>query len=298
MSPCLSLLPSGFLAHLLHLQHPSKSTRYPLLLPSVHPTLANHRRTPPQWYCKPCITLSLSTPTPLLITHKPPPRKSARPSKTIDYANLDNHLPSDASRWLRVLDTRETVSNAFRKMKGSELTDEWIWGEGTGSFEEPFLVEEPEGLGMLMPKRDMGIQEIARVVGMFAMSFKLTTEQALTEVATSEGPKTPIEVIGSSLSLSRLLSSLADSHLSPLSLPPPRLALNSLSSPSPRPLLSLTPSSLRTDVASQSSLSSWTLQQWADYYTDPNRDKVRNVISLEVSESPLGRRVVAPEIVR
>ncbi|GAA5971134.1 hypothetical protein JCM3765_004702 [Sporobolomyces pararoseus] len=52
------------------------------------------------------------------------------------------------------------------------------------------------------------------------------------------------------------------------------------------------------DCASQSSLSNWTLGQWAQYYSSPDRDKVRNVISLEVSETKLGKMVVAPELVR
>ncbi|GAA5912839.1 hypothetical protein JCM8208_006441 [Rhodotorula glutinis] len=52
------------------------------------------------------------------------------------------------------------------------------------------------------------------------------------------------------------------------------------------------------DCASQSSLANWTLGQWADYYEDPSRDKVRNVISLEVSDSRLGEMVTAPELVR
>ncbi|GAA5871428.1 hypothetical protein JCM16303_000751 [Sporobolomyces ruberrimus] len=52
------------------------------------------------------------------------------------------------------------------------------------------------------------------------------------------------------------------------------------------------------DCASQSSLSNWTLGQWAQYYSSPDRDKVRNVISLEVSDTKLGKMVVAPELVR
>lgn len=52
------------------------------------------------------------------------------------------------------------------------------------------------------------------------------------------------------------------------------------------------------DVASQSGLSRWTLGEWARYYADPHRDKVRNVISLEVSETPLGAKVRIPRIVR
>ena len=52
------------------------------------------------------------------------------------------------------------------------------------------------------------------------------------------------------------------------------------------------------DVASQSDLAHWTLGQWATYYHDPNRTKVRNVISLEVSHTPLSDRIVPPKVVR
>lgn len=55
---------------------------------------------------------------------------------------------------------------------------------------------------------------------------------------------------------------------------------------------------LIADVASQSGLSNWTLGQWATYYSDPRRDKVRNVISLEVSDTPLSAQVQAPALVR
>ncbi|EGG03663.1 uncharacterized protein MELLADRAFT_37912, partial [Melampsora larici-populina 98AG31] len=52
------------------------------------------------------------------------------------------------------------------------------------------------------------------------------------------------------------------------------------------------------DVASQSELSRWTLDQWATYYEDPKRDKVRNVISLEVTETALNNSIELPRIVR
>lgn len=51
-------------------------------------------------------------------------------------------------------------------------------------------------------------------------------------------------------------------------------------------------------MASQSGLHSWTLGRWADYYEDPNREKVRNVISLELSSSPIKDRVASPKFVR
>ena len=52
------------------------------------------------------------------------------------------------------------------------------------------------------------------------------------------------------------------------------------------------------NVASQAELSRWTLGQWALYYEDPRRERVRNVVSLEVSESPLGSSIQLPAIVK
>jgi F-box and leucine-rich repeat protein 10/11 len=42
----------------------------------------------------------------------------------------------------------------------------------------------------------------------------------------------------------------------------------------------------------------WTLGKWADYYESPGEKPIRNVISLEVSRSPLGRILRRPRAVR
>ncbi|KAF8840982.1 Clavaminate synthase-like protein [Paxillus ammoniavirescens] len=54
------------------------------------------------------------------------------------------------------------------------------------------------------------------------------------------------------------------------------------------------------DVASQSNSPGWTLGRWAEYYNkEPSaRDKVRNVISLEISGTALADQVLPPRIVR
>ncbi|KAG9318283.1 Clavaminate synthase-like protein [Chiua virens] len=54
------------------------------------------------------------------------------------------------------------------------------------------------------------------------------------------------------------------------------------------------------DVATQSNCPGWTLGRWAEYYNKepPARDKVRNVISLEISGTPLADRVLPPRLVR
>ncbi|KAH9925328.1 uncharacterized protein B0H18DRAFT_1009704 [Fomitopsis serialis] len=54
------------------------------------------------------------------------------------------------------------------------------------------------------------------------------------------------------------------------------------------------------DVATQSNVPGWTLGKWAEYYNqEPSaRDKVRNVISLEISGTELADKVLPPRVVR
>ncbi|KAH7927694.1 Clavaminate synthase-like protein [Leucogyrophana mollusca] len=54
------------------------------------------------------------------------------------------------------------------------------------------------------------------------------------------------------------------------------------------------------DVASQSNSPGWTLGKWAEYYNlePPARDKIRNVISLEISGTKLADQVLPPRLVR
>lgn len=54
------------------------------------------------------------------------------------------------------------------------------------------------------------------------------------------------------------------------------------------------------DVNTQSTAPGWTLGKWADYYeTEASaRDKIRNVISLEISGTDLADKVLPPRIVR
>ncbi|KAG8701282.1 JmjC domain-containing histone demethylation protein 1 [Ceratobasidium sp. 394] len=54
------------------------------------------------------------------------------------------------------------------------------------------------------------------------------------------------------------------------------------------------------DVASQSTSPGWTLGSWAEYYNTPEaqRDKIKNVISLEVTGTPLAEQITPPRLVR
>ncbi|CAE6420679.1 unnamed protein product [Rhizoctonia solani] len=54
------------------------------------------------------------------------------------------------------------------------------------------------------------------------------------------------------------------------------------------------------DVATQATSPGWTLGSWAEYYNtpEPKRDKIRNVISLEVSGTKLAEKICPPRLVR
>ncbi|EXJ91308.1 hypothetical protein A1O1_04418 [Capronia coronata CBS 617.96] len=52
------------------------------------------------------------------------------------------------------------------------------------------------------------------------------------------------------------------------------------------------------DVKSQETKGQFTLQQWADYFDSTGEKPILNVISLEVSQSPLGKLIRRPKVVR
>jgi hypothetical protein len=52
------------------------------------------------------------------------------------------------------------------------------------------------------------------------------------------------------------------------------------------------------DVETQGSLEGWMMQDWGEYFDNTTRSKVLNVISLEVSNTPLAKTIERPRIVR
>ncbi|KAL1917515.1 uncharacterized protein VTP21DRAFT_3908 [Calcarisporiella thermophila] len=52
------------------------------------------------------------------------------------------------------------------------------------------------------------------------------------------------------------------------------------------------------DVATQSGVTGWTLYRWAAYFHSPIRDRILNVISLEVSDTKLAEQILRPRVVR
>lgn len=57
---------------------------------------------------------------------------------------------------------------------------------------------------------------------------------------------------------------------------------------------------LALDVATQSNSPGWNLARWAEYYHKPEeeRDKIRNVISLEVTGTPMAEMITPPKLVQ
>lgn len=61
----------------------------------------------------------------------------------------------------------------FTRMRGSDLTEEWLYNDAT-AMTEPVIIEKPDDLGMMMPPSSLTVPEIANILG----------------------PETPLEVIG------------------------------------------------------------------------------------------------------
>ncbi|KAI8144840.1 hypothetical protein BJV82DRAFT_512736 [Fennellomyces sp. T-0311] len=52
------------------------------------------------------------------------------------------------------------------------------------------------------------------------------------------------------------------------------------------------------DVATQSEITGWDMGRWASYYDSKERDRIRNVISLEISDTKFAHDIERPRIVR
>jgi F-box/leucine-rich repeat protein 10/11 len=99
------------------------------------------------------------------ITFKLPTRKSARNRPVRDYVNLHSGADSsDPRRWAQLLENKTFSKDTFKKMTGSELTQDWLDSDPT-AMTEPIIVEEPDGLGMAMPPSSLTVPEIATTLG-------------------------------------------------------------------------------------------------------------------------------------
>ena len=80
----------------------------------------------------------------LQVQYKPEPRKSGRPKNKHDYAALDDGIAL-SKRHIDRLPTLNITPENFKRIKGSELTLEWL-ENNPDSMTEPILIENPEGL--------------------------------------------------------------------------------------------------------------------------------------------------------
>ena len=110
-------------------------------------------------YCEACTKVDPTR----IMTFKTPARKSSRKRTQRDYANLNSGLGSDPKRWLRLLETKEIKKDPFKRLQGSEL-ESWL-EEDEDALREPIIIEQPEGLGMKMPPRDLTVEHVAEYIG-------------------------------------------------------------------------------------------------------------------------------------
>ncbi|KAF1806074.1 hypothetical protein FB192DRAFT_1425504 [Mucor lusitanicus] len=160
-------------------------------------------------------------------TYKPhqQQRKSSRSQARLNYADLnEGNAAGDERIWGKLLAVKSFKKDKFKRYTADQVNMDLLRKTG---LREPFVVEQNEpGLDMRMPKNDITVYDIARLVG---------------------GDDHPVEVI---------------------------------------------------DVASQSESPGWTMGRWAEYFHSKERDRIRNVISLEISGSDLAEQVTRPRIVR
>ena len=81
-----------------------------------------------------------------------------------DYANLDNGVTGDASKWAKMLNSAALAADTFPRMHGSEVNAEWLERDEE-AMTVPVLIETPEGLGMDMPEDSLTVKEIAEMLG-------------------------------------------------------------------------------------------------------------------------------------
>ncbi|KAK4510081.1 uncharacterized protein ATC70_006250 [Mucor velutinosus] len=160
-------------------------------------------------------------------TYKPhqKQRKSSRSQARLNYADLnEGNAAGDERIWGKLLAVKSFKRDKFKRYTAKQINMDLLRKTG---LREPFVVEqnEPE-LDMRMPKNDITVYDIARLVG---------------------GDDHPVEVI---------------------------------------------------DVASQSESPGWTMGRWAEYFHSKERDRIRNVISLEISGTELADQITRPKIVR
>jgi hypothetical protein len=143
-------------------------------------------------FCKPCTEQDPSR----VMTMKPPPRKSGRKKAdplVVDTPMADATQPVEAvaeppmtapsagslaapsatatptgtlevNKWVAIAESKKYSPDTFKRLNGSDIGLEWILRDES-AMKEPIVVEDPEGLGMKMPSKDLTVRDIANEVG-------------------------------------------------------------------------------------------------------------------------------------
>ncbi|KAJ1017748.1 hypothetical protein NDA16_005067 [Ustilago loliicola] len=237
-----------------------------------------------KWYCQPCITRSQeafesgtsSSRPPLANVARPPRRKSERAKLEVDYAAIQEGIPADPlGRWKNFLNTYDFEPDRFRRMEGHEWTIDWLLHDET-ALREPVLVPAPQHANGNGKADDEPVKEEvdAKVKGHAKKPSKAKSKSKRQKPRLT--PK-PTSIPGMVVPPSEMtIFDVADvvGHDTPVEV---------------------------IDVASQSSSkTSWTISEWAEYFDTPKEKKKKtlNVISLEVTGTPMQSFVEAPQLVR
>ncbi|EST08769.1 Zinc finger, RING/FYVE/PHD-type [Kalmanozyma brasiliensis GHG001] len=227
-----------------------------------------------KWYCQPCITRSKeafesgtsTSRAPFTNVTRPPRRKSDRAKLEVDYAAIQEGIPADPlGRWKNFLNTYDFEPDNFRRMEGPEWTIDWLMNDET-ALRQPVLVPAPA---------DQSVK---------AVNGSVKTEADASgplrgRIANKNGRPAP-----------------RHTSIPGMVVPPSEMTIfdvaDIIGHDTPVEVI---------DVASQSSSkASWTISEWAEYFDTPKEKKKKtlNVISLEVTGTPMQAYVEAPQLVR
>ena len=212
-------------------------------------------------------------------------RKSSRPRTAIDYAGLNQGLVKSSEETIThhyiqpIKDgTLNILPDDFARVRPELLTKEFM--ESFEGFKRPLVVPaawNPRfGVRVMPSEPDSGPS---------------TTHSPPSPLINSEGQDVGLDV-GPPIEMEEedaidcgqdLLDMVIPRHLTV------RRVAEMYGAEEPVPVI---------DVKTQETKGHWTLQRWADYYEQPGDKPIHNVISLEVSHSPMGRLIRRPRVVR
>jgi F-box and leucine-rich repeat protein 10/11 len=211
-------------------------------------------------------------------------RKSSRPRTAIDYAGLNQGLVKSSEEttthhYIQPIKdgTLNILPDDFARIRPELLTQEFV--ENLDGFKRPYVVPAAWNprFGAKLERSDATID----TAGANAEHFTLIDSEGR-----QAGPDNAV------LELDEEEVFDCDQDLLEMVIP------RNLTVRRVAEMYGLEESVPVIDVKTQETKGHWTLQRWADYYEQPGEKPIHNVISLEVSHSPLGRLIRRPKVVR